>query len=251
MDAFKSNSFVLTNHAIHWEGRRHSYENSTVSVKRHKLGRMQRRAYYDAEPWYQREQTRDWYQQMEITNGKMKAVLDAHLDMGSTALLEVACGGGWFAEHLLSRGISRYSGFDFAETAVKNAQARIGKYSNAQCFRGDALDSRSYGAGINAILAHQFLHCLVGEDRKRWFSLCAGSLSESRGLLIFSSMYGIPDSLKETIDPLSKVNHPGNRYYAELAEIRTEVAESGFAVIHEDFPERNELIVAARYTGCV
>lgn len=36
---------------------------------------MNRRTYYDAEPWYQRENTRDWYQQMEISNLAIKQKL--------------------------------------------------------------------------------------------------------------------------------------------------------------------------------
>jgi hypothetical protein len=52
-----------------------------------------RREYYDAEPWYQREKTQDWYQQMEFTNQAVKDLLQ-QIIQPDFRILEVACGGG-------------------------------------------------------------------------------------------------------------------------------------------------------------
>ena len=60
-----------------------------------------RRTYYDAEPWYQREKTQDWYQQMEFTNHAVKSLL-RHVVNEESKILEVACGGGWLAEFVLN-----------------------------------------------------------------------------------------------------------------------------------------------------
>jgi 2-polyprenyl-3-methyl-5-hydroxy-6-metoxy-1,4-benzoquinol methylase len=201
---------------------------------------MQRRAYYDAEPWYQREKTVDWYQQQEKTNEKMKEILVDFVSPKSV-VLEVACGGGWLAEHVLKAGVKSYSGFDFAETAVKNAKARLGNFEDAKIWRADALSDSPYKKKYNLILAHQFLHCLKGEDRKKWLSLAATALYPD-GVMVLSSIIGIPEKLNASIDPVTKQNKPGNRYYADENQIKDEAIASGFELEEVLHPEENSAI---------
>lgn len=196
---------------------------------------MERRAYYDAEPWYQREMTQDWYQQMEKTNEGMRQTLMDYLSRRST-VLEVACGGGWLAEHILSAGVKSYSGFDYSETAVKNARARLEKFEDAKLRRADALSREAYSKKYDLIVAHQFLHCLVGRDRALWLANCHSAL-QPEGVLVFSSMIGIPPQLAEQVDATTKQNKPGNRYYADEEEIKNEIAGAGMELEHVVHPE--------------
>ncbi len=202
------------------------------------MNKDSRRAYYDAEPWYQREQTKDFYQQMEPANEAIKSLLQQIITKDSQ-ILETACGGGWLAEFILKLGIKNYIGFDFSETATLNAQARLKNYKNWVVFRANALSGEVFNWDIDMVIAHQFLHCLIGNDRKTWLSLCFDTLKKENGYLFLSSMIGIPESLADSIDPIKKTNKPKNRYYAEDMEIQNEIIQTGFAIEKVIYPEDN------------
>ncbi len=201
---------------------------------------MERRAYYDAEPWYKREKTQDWYQQMEKTNEAMRGALAEYFSKRLT-VLEVACGGGWLAEHILKAGVSAYSGFDFSETAITNARKRLGDFEDARIWRGDALNEQYYKKVYGLVVAHQFLHCLVGPDRVKWLSLCRNALP-AEGVLVLSSMIGIPADVAGEVDPVTKLNKPGNRYYASEDEIKAEIEKAGMELEDVLHPEDNSAI---------
>ncbi len=204
---------------------------------------MERRAYYDAEPWYKREATQDWYQQMEKTNEKIKEILGEYISPHKS-ILEVGCGGGWLAEHILKAGARSYSGFDFSETAMTNARKRLSSFEDAKVWRADALSPLPYAKKYDCIIANQFFHCLIGKDRVQWLTNCRNAL-KAESVLIFSCSVGIPDSLRETIDPSSKLNKPGNRYYADEAEIKTELEAAGLELEEVIHPEDHSAIFIA------
>jgi len=196
---------------------------------------MQRRAYYDAEPRYQREKTQDWYQQKEKTNQGMREVLTEYLTPRHS-VLEVACGGGWLSEFILKAGVKSYSGFDFSETAVTNARKRLAAFEEAKMWRGDALAAQYYSKKYDSIVSHQFLQCLIGPDRVKWLAHCRSAL-KPEGVLIFSSAIGIPPSLAASIDPVTKQNKLGNRYYATEEEIKAEILKAGLELEEVIHPE--------------
>jgi len=206
---------------------------------------LKRRTYFDAEPWYQREKTGDWYQQMEKTNEAFKELLEENLNK-SHRVLEVACGGGWLAEYIMGLGVEYYAGFDFAETAVKNAAERLKRYNNVEIMRGDALDPSLYNGDYDFIVAHQFLHCLIGDDRKIWLNLCSDALGKNRGTFLLSSMIGLPESLGDNVNPVTRVNIPGNRYYAEDEGIRDELKSADFEIERIIYPENNSGIYLSK-----
>ncbi|MGZ3711307.1 MAG: class I SAM-dependent methyltransferase [Bdellovibrionota bacterium] len=204
---------------------------------------MQRRAYYDAEPWYQKEKTQDWYKQKEKTNEAMKEALQEYISP-KLSVLEVGCGGGWLAEHLLKAGIRQYAGFDYAETAVTNARARLGAYEDARIWRSDALLPQNYTKKYNLVLAHQFLQCLVGPDRAKWLKLCKSAINPA-GVLLIGTTIGIPETIAATVDPQTKLNKRGNRYYADEEEIKAEIIAAGFELEEVIHPEKNSAIFVA------
>ncbi len=204
---------------------------------------METRPYYDAEPWYKREKTLDWYQQMEKTNQAMQELLGEFITK-KTTVLEVACGGGWLAEFILKGNVNSYSGFDFSETAITNAKKRLATFEDAKIWRADALSPQIYLKKYNLIISHQFLHCLIGKDRGEWLKKCRSAL-HSDGVLVFSSMIGIPESLSSAVNPETKVNKPGNRYYADEKEIISEIEAAGFELEHVVHPEDNSAIFVA------
>ena len=197
---------------------------------------MKRRKYYDAEPWYLREKTQQWYQQMEKTNEEFKKLLRKNLSKNSQ-VLEIACGGGGIASYIMNLGVKSYRGFDFAETAVQNARESLKDYSNVEITRGDALDPGLYEGPCNFIVSHQFLHCLIGDDRRTWLDLCFNLVNKNNGMFLLSSMIGLPESFKGIVDPVTRINIPGNRYYAEDNEIQNELKSAGFRIKKVIFPE--------------
>ena len=205
---------------------------------------MKRREYYDAEPWYLREKTCDWYQQMEKTNEMFSDLLRQNLDKNSL-VLEIACGGGWIARYVENLGVKSYLGFDFAETAVQNAGESLKNFSNAEIIKGDALDSTLYEGAHNIVIAHQFLHCLIGDDRKIWLNLCFRLVKRNNGKFLLSSMIGLPEIFKGIVDPVTRINTPGNRYYAEDEEIQNELKSAGFKIKETIYPEDHSAIYLA------
>ncbi len=153
-------------------------------------------------------------------------------------ILEVACGGGWVSRYLAKHNTPKsYLGIDFAPSAVKNALT-LNANNNFDFKEADALDSTLYEKNYDFIMAHQFLHCLIGKDRTKWLQLCHQSLKESGGHLFISSMVTIPKSLAGTIDPETKTNKPRNRYYADENEIEEELKAVNFKIIKQAKPEQ-------------
>jgi cyclopropane fatty-acyl-phospholipid synthase-like methyltransferase len=202
-----------------------------------------RRKYYDAEPVYLRENTPNWYQQLPTTNEAIQRVL---LDLipGKTAL-EIGCGGGWLGRFLLQNQAKSYSGFDFSETAIAYANKRVGKFSNARVFLGDALEPSSYLGGADLIVAHQFAQCLIGLDRTRWLKLAREAI-HPKGVFVMSTMVGIPSGLVQVVDPVTRTNRFRNRYFATEAELQEELLQTGYRVEQAICPEKHMLILLAR-----
>ncbi len=188
-----------------------------------------RRVYYDAEPWYLRERTGDWYQQNIRSNTAMKEILSDLVQPGWSCF-EVGCGGGWLAMHLIALGVREYRGLDFAESAIEAAQERLEHAPNALVRRGDALVASNYPDAADLIVANQFLHCLIGQHRSQWLSICSNTLQSRSGSLVLSTMVGIPAQLEAHLDRTSRTNRPGNRYYAELDEVWHEVEHAGMSI---------------------
>ena len=204
---------------------------------------MKRRAYYDAEPRYQKEASVDWYRQNETMNQALRDALVEYISP-KKAVLEVGCGGGWLAEHLLKAGVRAYSGFDYSETAITNARKRLEAFEEARIWRGDALAPQNYTKKYDCIVAHQFLQCLVGPHRAQWLALCKSALY-AESVLILSTTIGIPSAHADAIDPVTKQNKLGNRYFAEEEEIKAEIIAAGFEVVEVLHPEPNSAIFVA------
>ncbi|MFC1745243.1 class I SAM-dependent methyltransferase [Candidatus Riflebacteria bacterium] len=205
---------------------------------------MKRRFYFDAEPWYRRENTIDWYQQMSLTNEAVQKILSRLVSVVHS-ILEVACGGGGLAIFLASLQPAKYLGFDFAETAILNAKERLKSFPNFSVHTGDALELGEYTDNYDLIIAHQFFHCLIGKDRREFLSNCKKALKNNNGILIISSMHGVPVGLE--IDTVSRINKPENRYYAYDYEIKSEIESVEFTIIETSYPEKHSVIFVSRY----
>lgn len=203
-----------------------------------------RRKYYDAEPTYLREQTPQWYQQLQTTNEKIQGIL-LELISNESDVLQVGCGGAWLGRFLAHKGVRSYTGFDYSETAIKYAKLRVGKFKNTKVYVGDALDREVYPRNQDVIVAHQFAQCMIGEDRKTWLENARVALKPKTGRLLLSSLVGMPPGLRTTIDANTRINRIRNRYFAEVDELRKELQTSGYRIENEWHPEAHVAILLA------
>lgn len=179
---------------------------------------------------------------MEKTNEAMRESLKEYATKRS--VLEIGCGGGWLAEYLLKMGVKTYSGFDFSETAVKNTRSRLAAFEDAKIWRGDALNPQYYTKKYGCLVAHQFLQCLVGADRTKWLTNCRASV-KSDGILLISTVIGMPNVADDPINPETKMNKSGTIYYATEEEVKAEIHAAGFEIEEILHPEENVAIFAA------
>jgi 2-polyprenyl-3-methyl-5-hydroxy-6-metoxy-1,4-benzoquinol methylase len=204
---------------------------------------MKRRAYFDAEPRYQKEAGPDWYRQNEAVNQALREALGEYITAKKN-VMEVGCGGGWLAEHLLKTGVRAYSGFDFSETAVTRARRRLEAFEEAKIWRGDALSPANYSKKYDCIVAHQFLQCLIGPHRAQWLALCKQSLY-AESVLLISTTVGMPAEHADAVDPVTKQNKLGNRYFASEEEVKAEILAAGLEVEEVLRPDEQHAIFVA------
>lgn len=203
-----------------------------------------RRKYYDAEPIYVREQTPNWYQQLPTTNEVMQRTLQDFVP--GKKVLQVGCGGAWLGRFLIQNGAVRYAGFDFSETAILYAKKRLAKFRNAEVYVADALEENAFREQYDLIVAHQFAQCLIGEDRIIWLQHARSSLHPERGILVMSTVVGVPDGVRAVVNPETRISRFRNRYFAEDAEIRFELESANFAIERVFQSEANMNIYIAR-----
>lgn len=205
---------------------------------------LKQKTYYDADPTYQREQTPNWYQQLPRTNALLVEELAGLVR--EKKVLEVGCGGGWLSHSILNAGGLSYVGFDFSQTAIEFA-LRQQRNRRARFFVGDALKSEAYAGDFDLIVAHQFAQCLIGADRSLWLGHAARALAEKGGALVLSSLVGIPEGIRPTLRPGTRVNRLKNRYFADRAELEQELKRAGFIPRRVIEPESHMAIVVADY----
>lgn len=204
-----------------------------------------KKTYYDADPLYLREQTPQWYQQLQSSNEMVQSLL-GDLISPETDVLQIGCGGGWLGGFLLARKIRSYMGFDYSACAVEQARQRLKNYSNASVYVADALVATSYPKRVDLVLAHQFAQCMIGDDRKTWLEHARNCLNPQEGILLLSCMVDIPSGLRTVVDEKTRINPYHNCYYADRATVLAELACTGFSVVNSWDPEENMLIVLAR-----
>lgn len=197
-----------------------------------------RRVYFDAEPWYQREKTEEWYQQEEICNEAMRKTL-CKLTTEKCRVVEVGCGGGWLAEYIRGLGVKSYIGIEYSETAISNCLSKGLHASQFEFKRGSALSKDLYPEKADIIVGHQFIHCVIGDDRSAWYRICKSVLQSTHGKLVLSSMIGVPEKLKDQIDPKTRLNKPKNRIYLDDEQIQEELKTEGFVVENVEYPTDN------------
>lgn len=169
-------------------------------------------------------------------------------------LLELGCGDGCLTLPLARMGFETY-GIDIAPTAIAWAKEK----AQAQClspdFRtGDVLDLPYPDDFFDLVVDGHCLHCITGEDRKRFLSQ-AFRVTKPGGLFLVMTMCNEPpEDVKDCFDPVTRCmvrDGVAGRYIGLAEDILKEISSSGFAVkssevsVDVSYPHQGELKVAA------
>jgi len=155
----------------------------------------ERRTYYDMNPWYlknQEKEINDWHQQIkEVNDFLLKEIKSLIKKDNIKRVLDIACGGGDFTLKYAGSDFS-IDAFEYSSIAVEMAKNKD-NFFKVNFFEGDALNPASYKDNYyDLIIAKDFLHCLIGEDRNNFFTLVNRSLN-SNGTFLFSTHGNLPE----------------------------------------------------------
>ncbi len=177
--------------------------------------------------------TLEAYAEREIVLTK---VLAQGLAPASGRFLEIGCGAGnvslWFAKHGFD-----VTGVDISPTAVSWAQERAqeaGVQATFVC--ANVLDMKGVlsDQAFDFLLDGHCLHCIIGEDRRRFFRE-AYRLLKSAGYLLIDTMCGpVKPGAIEGYDPesgCSIVHGIATRYWGAPEQIKEEIAAGNFQIL--------------------
>ena len=174
----------------------------------------------------------------------------------SGRLLELGSGDGCMTVPLAQRYPQfALSGVDTVPLAVELARARAGKAGVRVDFReGSVLEAPWEDGYFDVLVDGHCLHCIVLDDRRRFFRE-AWRLLRPGGLLLIDTMAGDPPAgMVGVFDPETRAHHidgVAGRTYAPVDRILEEIASGGFRVLtyHVEFRhgqnEADSLISAA------
>ncbi len=160
-------------------------------------------------------------------------------------LLELGCGAGniglWFAQ----KGYEVY-GIDIAPTAIDWAKEKAKEQGLKADFRaGNVVDLKDYKDNFfNFLLDGHCLHCIIGEDRKKFLENSRRILNPG-GFLLVNTMCGeiTNQEMKKQFDPQSRcivTKGMTSRYIGLAEDIVNEVKQAGFNVLHWEVEPRKD-----------
>lgn len=206
------------------------------------------RPYYDHEPAYRRIHAANGKGWDDLTSAGTAGsdsydALDGFLASAwrpaahaTSRAIDLGCGGGQGSLRLARCGF-RTTGVDFSPTAIDLAKRNSAKAGIDVAFHvADCLDMRGFArASFDLAVDNHTLHCLLGGDRARFLQQAAHLLRP--GGLLFSetmSCEGRPDFAGLGVDPVTRTNAAGNRYWVGRDELLGEFESAGFEVLRVD-----------------
>ncbi len=177
------------------------------------------------------------------------------------AMLELGCGAGNLTSYFAQTGWKAH-GLDISGTAITWARERAAALGLAMDFRiGNVLNLDIWPEDtFDLVLDGHCLHCIIGQDRVRFFQEARRVLRPAGKMLILTMagdasrvpMGGCydPETRCQLVDGIS------TRYFGEAGAISHEVENAGFVVDYQELVARRHetetdhlLIVASPQTG--
>jgi len=220
-----------------------------------------RRTYYDHEPAYRKVLATGgtgWDDACPSSDSYRD--LDAFLAWAGLATapgrraLEIGCGGGQAALRVAAAGFHA-TGLDFAPSAVALARANAARAGvDATFVEGDVLTLAGLpDAGFDLVIDNHLSHCIVGVPHRTQLWAAVRRVLAPGGLLFVSTMSaeGAFDAAVLGVDPATRSNRAGNRYWIREAELRAELEAAGLSILHrarvtDPAPSGDDLVAYAR-----
>lgn len=189
------------------------------------------------------------YQKMER---RLKSIFDL-CDMPSHGrILELGCGAGNLSLWLEQQGYE-VTGVDISSTAIAWARSKCRDAGGTTRFFVDnVLDMRfAEEEYFDIVLDGHCLHCIIGDDRRHFFSESSRVLKPGGQLLIDTMCGPVIDNQLNGYDPKTRCTISdgiATRYFGLPEEIEKELVDSGFNItmaIEEPEPPHGTIIFVA------
>ena len=171
---------------------------------------------------------------------EFKTYIDGILDRGAAPregrVLELGCGAGNMTVWLGRKGYEAY-GVDIAPTGIAWARERAQEQGIQIDFTlGNVLDLEDYSdAFFDFAFDGHCLHCIIGTDRRKFFSSVRRVL-KPKGYFLVHTMCSPVDRKKiQGFDPESMctiINGIATRYFGLADSILDEIRQAGFEIVH-------------------
>lgn len=189
------------------------------------------------------------YEEMER---RLKLIFDLCNMPSRGRILELGCGAGNISLWLEKQGYE-VTGVDISPTAIAWATRKCRDAGGTTRFFVDnVLDMRfAKEAYFDIVLDGHCLHCIIGDDRRAFFSESLRVLKPGGRLFIDSMCGPVIDNQLRGYDPKTRCTISdgiATRYFGLPEEIEKEVVDSGFnitMVIKEPEPPHGTIILAA------
>ncbi len=143
-------------------------------------------------------------------------------------VLEVGCGGGELALEIAKRDIL-VDACDFSESAIRICSKKSPP-QNLNFIVGNAMTHKGFpNPPYDYIIANQFLQGIIGGDRVFFLKRARENLAKD-GVIIVSTLLGIPEYLVQDVNEDTRVNSANTQYFADLDMFADELAQAGLKV---------------------
>ena len=165
----------------------------------------------------------------------LEQLLDSSWLSPHARILDLGCGGGETAVLMAERGF-RVTAMDFAPTALELARTRARDAGVMVDFQ--LRDMRAIDAfedhRFDCVVDHRAFHCLVVPvERRAVLSEVARVLSPG-GVFWSSTIAGMPrqgSELVDLVDPITRANRAGTRYFADAKDYLEMLRATGFKIV--------------------
>ena len=168
---------------------------------------------------------------------ELEFVLSSDLFKSESRVLELGCGAGEIAIWLAEQG-HHVTGIDIAPTAIEWAKEKAeGKGLPVSFEVGDVCSLEEFsGDEFDVLIDGHCLHCIIGEDRRR-FLCSAHRVLKPGGLCYIAHMVGdlvFEESETRRFDLQTRIYSVGEvayRYVPEPQDLLEEILKAGFEII--------------------
>jgi 2-polyprenyl-3-methyl-5-hydroxy-6-metoxy-1,4-benzoquinol methylase len=151
------------------------------------------------------------------------------------------------------------SGVDFSETAIEMARRNAVAAGLSIDFTvGDCLTLSQFAAReFDVVVDNHVLHCVIGRADRESFLQTACRVLKVGGVFFSETMSaeGPIDMQAFSIDPLTRIDAQGTRYWVTARELQGELRSAGFEILHQelrrqpDHPPPGDSIVTVASRG--